>query len=68
MLDANQDDLAAVHPEGPVVLHDDALPVEAWDIRGYVVADFERAGTRRLCSRHDLENISTSAICDLRFA
>jgi hypothetical protein len=39
--DADHEDLAAVDTKGAEILDDDAFPVEAWNLRDDVVADFE---------------------------
>lgn len=56
--DADDDDLSAVKTERSAVLDDNASPVDAWDVRGYVVADLERFSGGSLSGRHGLEGIT----------
>lgn len=52
---ADHEDLAAIDAEGAKVLDDDAPPVEGWELRGHVVADFQRVGKSCLIGGHGLE-------------
>src|ERR1700691_4077061 len=56
--DADHEDLATVDPEVASILDNDAVPVEARNVRDHVVADFERVVTGLLSVDHGLQAIT----------